>query len=306
MNDKAFAELKSRELKRFHAGIHAAIESLLQQKYEETRKADEYRQYARACAVVKGALQGLDLAIDRLPPLFENNDERSNWDVYLSGLRSLFRKMPDSYLVRFVLPMLGLEPLGEKLAAYSLLWLEELHAAHVLLQETDIYLENLTRAQLLAEEYGDSNSTLQRLYASVKTWQTTPELDAFFGGVEKFLTSSVEVFVAGPVQLYLMLDRDTITMVFKALSVGRLSDLREGSREYDELLKLHDHIRQVVEDSTVLSLAKSVLQEAARDYLKRLRQEQRNLRGQLPNRDLRHRFVERFESGALFRQEAAD
>lgn len=304
LSEKAANELKGREVKRFHGAVHHAIEALLARKYEETRKVDEYRRYQRACATVKEGVQALDLVLDRLPPLFERTGERPNWEVYVSGLRGLFRRMPDSYLLRYILPTFGLEPLGEKLTAYSRLWLEGLHSAQVVLRETDTFLGNMTRAQRLADEYEDNNLALQRLYASVKTWESDDELESFMGSVQKFLDSTLEVFILGPVQLYLMLDRDTVTMIFKALSVGRLSDLREKDSQYEELMQLHDYVHQAVEDSTVLDVARSVLKEAAKEYVKRLRQEQRNLRGQLPNKDLRYRFVERFESGALFRQNA--
>jgi len=305
--DKAFAELKSRELRRFHGAVHHAMDALLAQKYEETRKPEEYKRYTRACNTIKEGLGLLDLALDRLPPLFdrsgdEESDARPNWEVYLSGLRNLFRKMPDSYLLRFVLPMFGLESLSEKLTAYSKLWLGSLHASHVLLRETDRFLINLERAQRLAQEYDDSNVTLQRLYASVKTWESNDELEAFMAAMQKFLDSSLEVFILGPIQLYLMLDKGSMTMIFKALSVGRLSELRERDIQCDELLKLHEYVHKSVEDSTVLEVARTVLSEASKEYVKRLRQEQRNLRGQLPSQELRYRFVQRFESGALFRQ----
>lgn len=303
MNENAYEDVKRRELRRFHHAVDSVIEGLLLKKYEETRNAEEYRDYSRICNLVKSNLHVLDLLAGRMNVLFERTGERSNWEIYLTGLRKMARKMPDSYLYRFVLPMLGLEPLREKVSAYSGRCLEQFHAAHKTLQEVDTYLANLTVGQSIAREYQSERSDLPRLYSSAKTWDSQSDFEGFFRGLEEFLDLTVEVFVVGPVQLYLMIGKDTFLAIFKALSVGKLSELHDNGREHLEVLQLHDFVYGAVADSKILAVSREVMQQAVREYSKRLRAEHERLRAQLPTRELRRRFIGRYESGALFQPE---
>ncbi len=301
LNEKAFNEIKRRELRRFHGAVDSVVEGLLLRKYEETRKAEEYRDYARICGLVKSNLHFLDVMADKMPALFETTDERSNWEIYLSGLRRVTRRMPESYLFRFVLPMFGLDGVREKLSAYSNRWQDQFHATHKVLQETDRYVKNLSKGFAIAQDYSATDNELPRLYASVKTWASKDDFDHFASALSEFLDVSVEVFVVGPVQLYLMLGRDAFTMIFKALSVSKLSELRENGKDYEDTMRLHDFVNSLVADSTTVQVMQEVLKEAVKEYTKRLRDEQIRLRGQLPTKEMKYRFIERYEGGALFR-----
>lgn len=301
LNEKAFGEIKRRELRRFHAAVDSVIEGLLLRKYEETRKAEEYRDYARICGHIRSSLHLIDLAADKMAPLLETSGERSNWEIYLAGLRHVVRKLPESYLFKFVFPMLGLDSVREKLVAYSARWLEQFHAAHRLLRESEGYVHNLTRGYDVAQEYSVADNELPRLYASVKTWPSKEDLERFASALSDFLDLTVEAFVVGPIQLYLMLGRDGFTLIFKALTVTKLSDLRGDSREIEDVLRLHDFLNGLVTSSTTLPTVQEVLKEATKEYAKRFREEQARLRAQLPTREMRYRFVERYETGALFR-----
>lgn len=290
-------------MRRFHQAVDRVIEGLLLEKFEGTRQADEYRRYVKSCGFVKDSLRALDILAENSGSLFDRNDDRSNWEVYLSGLRRLFRQMPDSYLFRFVLPMFGLDDLGEKLSAYSHKWLDQTHAAQKFLRETERYLESLNRGAAIAADYGTDDLEMVRLYASLKTWQSKEELQSFVDDLEEFLACGVEVFVSGPVQLYLMLNRDTMLLIFKALSIGRLADLRDGDPEYAELMKFSDFVRGLVQDSETLRLSREIIVRATKEYVSDLRRDQERLRAQLPDRSVKRSFVQRFESGALFRRE---
>lgn len=301
LNEKAFNEIKQRELRRWHGAVDSVVDGLLIKKYEETRKADEYRDYARICGLVKSNMQLVNVIADKMGPLFETTDGRVNWEIYLSGLRQTTRKMPDSYLFRFVLPMFGLEEVREKLSAYSTRWLDQFHATHKVLSETDSYVRNLGRGFNIAQEYNSAESDLPRLYASVKTWATKDDFDRFTSGLSEFLELTVEVFVVGPVQLYLMLGRDAFTLIFQALSIGKLSELRDNGKEHHDALRLHDFVHGLVADSMTTQVMQEVCKQAVKEYANRLRGEQERLRGQLPTKEMKYRFSERYESGALFR-----
>lgn len=304
MNENAFQVAKRRELRRFHRAVDKAIEELLDTKYTETRSVEEYRQFASACALVKNLSRMVDLWADRAEPLFESEGERTKWEVYLSGLRKLGRDMPESYLFRFVLPMFGLEDLREKVVAYSGRWLDGLHSAHQCLGEVERYLRHLERGTEIAREYeADPGEDLPRLYASLKTWERQDDLDAYCRALGDFADTTVEVLIAGPVQLYLMLGPETFTLIFKSLTVGRLGDLAGNDEEYVELMSLHGFLQRLVGESTTLALLREVAARAARTYSESVREESIRLRAQLPTQDLKRAFVRRYESGVLFRRE---
>jgi hypothetical protein len=301
LNEKAFNEIKRRELRRWHGAVDSVVDSLLIKKYEETRKADEYRDYARICGLVKSNMQMLDVVADKMGPLFETTDGRANWEIYLSGLRHTTRKMPDSYLFRFVLPMFGLDELREKLSAYSTRWLDQFHASHRVMAEMDDYVKNLNRGLNVAQDYNSTETELPRLYASVKTWSSKEELEKFTSSLSEFLELTVEVFIAGPVQLYLMLGRDAFMLIFKSLSIGKLNELRDNNKDQEDALRFHDFVHGLVAESLTAQVTQEVCKEAVKEYSKRLRDEQERLRGQLPTKEMKYRFTERYESGVLFR-----
>lgn len=300
MTEKAFNGIRQRELRRFHRTVNQVIDTMLVEKYEATRQAEEYRRFARTCGFIRNILQVVDILAENAAPLFDKNDERSNWEVYLSGSRRLLRQLPDSYLFRFVLPMFGLEDVREKTSSFSGKWLEQIHAAHKVLRTVDTYMVNADRGTAIANEYGSSDPEVVRLYASLKTWQTHNEMDRFIHEVEEFLSSTVEVFISGPLQMYLMINRDTMLLIFKSLSIGRLSELRDGQAEYVEIMKLSDFVRGAVENSETLETGREIVTRTVKEYTTSLRIEQDRLRAQLPTRSMRHNFIQRFESGALF------
>ena len=303
MNERAFNAAKGRELRRFHRAVDAAIDDLQAAKYEQTRDIREYRSYTSTTAFVNNLTRMVDLLSDKVLPLFERQGERSTWEVYLSGVRKLCRDLPESYLFRFVLPMFGLEEFESTLVSYSGRWLDGLHAAHQFFGEAERYLDHLDRGEAVAAEYkADGGEDLARLYASLKTWESDEDLSGYLNAVGEFVDTTFEVIVIGPIQLYLMLGRDTFTLLFKTLSVGRVSDMREEDGEFGELLALHDFIHGAITTSSTVGVLREVAKRAGKSYVQSLREEETRLRGQLPTKELKRSFIHRYEAGVLFRQ----
>jgi hypothetical protein len=303
LNEKTFRAAKSREQRRFFRAVTQVIDQLLSQKFEQTKDLGEYRRYAETCNYVKGQIHLVDATSDRLTRLFERQGERANWEVYLSGLRQICRDLPNSYLFRFVLPMFGLEDVQDKLVAYSGRWLESLHAGQTVLSQAERYLSNLERAEFIQEEYRAANAAnedLPRLYASLKTWTTESELAGFYSALADFVGGTLEVLVLGPMQLYLMLGRDSFTVVFKALTAGRLADLKQDNEDYVEVLALHDFVHGSLADSVTWGVLKEVVARSGKNYADLLREEVSRLRAQLPTPELQRGFLARYEAGAIF------
>lgn len=303
MNERTFRNVKGRELQRFRRALDRAIDDLVAVKYDQRPELGEYRQYVATCNYVRNLLQGVDLLADKALPLFDRRGERSTWEVYLSGLRKLCREMPESYLFRFVLPLYGLEDFQTKVISYSNRWLDGLHAAHKFFAQAETYLNHLTRGEDIAAEYqAKGGDDLARLYASLKTWESEAEVASFVDAVAEFLDTTFEVIIAGPVQLYLMLGRDTFLLLFKTLTVGKTGEIREGDREYGEIMAFHDYVYAAIEKSETLAALREISGRAAKLYADSLREETERLRGQLPTQDMKRSFLRRYEAGVLFRQ----
>ncbi|MHB1134570.1 MAG: hypothetical protein ACYC4L_19540 [Chloroflexota bacterium] len=303
MNEKTFRAAKSREQRRFYRAVGQVLDRLLAEKFEQTRELSEYRRFNDTCNYVRGQIHLVDALTDRLGPMFERDGERTNWEVYLSGLRQLCRDLPRSYLYRIVLPMFGLEDLQAKLSSYTGRALEALHGGQTAFASVERYLLNLERADALTAEYqaeGAANEDLPRLYASLKTWETAAEQQNYYRSLEDFIAGTLEVLVLGPIQMYLLLGRETFTLIFKSLSVGRLADIKSGDGDYVEMQALHDFVHSGVENSAILTVLRAVVRDAGRNYVALLRDEEERLRAQLPNQDLQRNFVRRFEAGSLF------
>lgn len=305
MNERTFNLAKRRELRRFHQAVDTAIDQLVAEKFEQTRDLGEYRQFTSSCNFARGLLGVVDRAADCAAPLFtQRQGERPRWEVYLSGLRKLFRDLPESYLFSFVLPMFGLDDLQEKVVAYSGRWLEGLHAAHRVCAEAERYLENLEQGdRIQAEHSAQQSDDLPRLYATLKTWETPAELEGYYEGLAEFIDLSFDVLVIGPVDLYLMLGKDTFTLIFKALNVGRLSDMKEEDDEFEELASLQEFLHSSIENSSTIAVLREISRRGGKAFVQNLRDENARLLAQLPTPDLRRSFVHRYEAGAIFERD---
>lgn len=321
--NEIFRPIKERELRRFHQAIGTVTDALL----ENSSKPKMVR-------FVKNNLEIIDFLADEFFEFFEKpveslralrsnphrdemkriggehgemrriGDSRANWDIFASGIRWINQRMPDSYFFRFVLPMFKLEDLGGKILSYSGQWLEQTHISAKALSEIDKYLRNYEKGEEIVERYSTSNQELVRLYALIKTWETKEKFEKFFKDFENLLSTSVEVFISGPIQLYLMISKESFLLIFKALSIGKINELEEPKREkYQEIMAFHDWFYGLIEKSEPLRVFQEAAGSVTKEYVRLLREEEENIRKQLPTKDLKNRLIERFEKGLLFQEE---
>ncbi|HID95545.1 MAG TPA: hypothetical protein EYP53_05750 [Candidatus Latescibacteria bacterium] len=303
LREEVFRKICKREIKRFHRAVNESIRDLLSQRFDQAEGHEEFQRYVDLCTTVKNILRMIDPLIEKLPSLFAITGERSNWDIYLSGLAKLNRQLPESHLFGSLLSAYRLDELQEKLFAFSGRWLDYLSEAHKVLGQLDEYLDNTIKGREVMENFKTENEELLRTYASLKSWETEEDLDQFFDDLADFLESSIEVFISGPLQLYLMIGRDTFLLIFKALTVRKIGELTGDERQYVELMALHDFVYDLIEKSETLGIFQEVLERSGERYTELLKEEHLRLRGQIPGKHRKRRFIEHFESGALFKEE---
>jgi hypothetical protein len=311
--NEIFRPIKERELRRFHQAIDTVTDALLSTNQPKTVRfvknnleiidflTDEFFELFDLPAATPAAQAGKPVEQSEMKRISE---ARANWDIFASGVRWINQRMPDSYLFKFVLPMFKLEDLEGKILSYSGQWLEQTHISAKALSEVDKYLRNYEKGEEIVERYSTSNQELVRLYASLKTWETKEKFEKFFKDFDDFLSTSVEVFILGPIQLYLMISRESFLLIFKALSIGKISELEEQKREkYQEIMAFNDWFYGLIEKSQTLRVFQDAIKSTVKEYVRLLREEEENIRKQLPTKDLKNRLIERFEKGLLFQEE---
>lgn len=292
--DKAevFAELRTEFERELGSALEQARREMLA---EEGNHEAVYEAGLLAAANVRTLLLTLSL------PLFENEESRARWNVYLEGMRGVLRDYRHSHLLRAILPMLKAGELGEKSHAWTEEALELLHTAEIFLEGLDCYLQALAKGQEILAAYGRSrNEGLARVYASLKSWEESKDFEKFAANFEKLLNQSVTVVVEGPIQLYLMLSREGFLLIFRALSAVKLEDRKLRDRDLASLMKLHDDFKGRVEGWEARKRSSRLIRRALEIYFERWRQKQEERRSLLPTEELRKRFPERFERGELF------
>lgn len=313
--NEIFRPIKERELRRFHQAIDTVTDALLEKHQPKVVHfvknnleivdflADEFFELFEKPVEPLRALRS-NLHRDKLHEMRRTSEARANWDIFASGIRFVNQRMPDSYLFRFVLPMFKLEDLGGKILSYSGQWLEQTHVSAKALSEIDKYLSCYEKGENIVKRYSTSNQELVRLYASLKTWENKEKFEKFFKDFENFLSLSVEVFISGPIQLYLMISKENFLLIFKALSIGKISELEEQKREkYQEIMAFHDWFYSLIEKSEPLRVFQEAFRSTVKEYVRLLREEEENIRKQLPTKELKNRLIERFEKGLLFQEE---
>src|SRR3972149_1741594 len=135
---EVFSDLRAEFERKLGSALEKASREMLAKEgnHEAVYEATEL-----AAATVRTLLLTLSL------PLFEDEESRARWNVYLEGARGILRDYRHSHLLRAIFPMLKLGELGEKTHAWATEALEMLHTAESFLDGLDQYLQALAKAQ---------------------------------------------------------------------------------------------------------------------------------------------------------------
>lgn len=291
---KFFEKLAAREFKRLRESFRKATAALL----AEAENSEELQLRERVSNLAKDLIEITQGMIDF--PLFEETRGKTNWDLYLSGLRGLLRDFLKSHYLTAILPVLGAKELGEKLTAFSQEGLELLHLTETVLRELDHYVDARVQASETTSAYQVENETLEAVYASLKTWEKEKELQRFSETFEALLEKTLVVIVEGPIHLYLMISREGFLLIFKAMMLKRIGDRSLEDKDLDSLMVFHDQVYKRIEEAKSIRLLQDLFRRILEEYLADWRKKQRQLRELFPTQELKESFVERFERGTIF------
>lgn len=323
MND-FFKEIKIREKSRMENAVKRAREVVLRDHfpYLHDYTLKEIRDYEELLERLEGLiLLGIQGFYKHLPSPLEEVRGRSKWEVYLSGLRYLIRKYPQGFF-RTILALKEWEGFPEKIDAYLEKSVSALSDFYLLAREIRKYCLNYNKGRKIARQYiqiqddkepeeNEENCLVEedfknlcRLYASLKSWEQEEEFSRFNNHIEKCQNQFFEVIIEGPIQLYLLIGEETWFFILKILTIEHLGDffLEKDKKELHDLREINKLIYKTIENSEFYQTLKSFIREFLKIYVDDLKRSQERLRGQYPTRELKRKFVKRFERGEIFRK----
>lgn len=296
-----FREIKTREAERLQKAIDAAHEVLVGKKTQAGMLATNpvYKDLDDAKVLVTMAA-GMFL---KHPSLFEKKERgRYKWEIYLDAVRFLARQSRQSYVTKILFPRLGLEEISNYLVALAGRYLEVTNDIHRCSKQIEEYILNYNWACDVTEAVNKKETRLCQRYATLKTWQREEELNDFSALMEKAALGAFEIFIEGPLKIYLLLGPDKILLIIRAFTAENPADLLKMDPHLADALSLFEKARDTVEKASLAAIGREFIPEIIRQYVILWKKGHEEIRKELPTQNLRRMFVERFESGTLFRE----
>lgn len=298
-------EIIKRERERFRKSIQKAREVILKNHLSTTnlKDHDSFQKYTgRLSQVASLAALVSDKVFDNFPKLFEEKQGRPMWEIYLSGARYLARRTSQGVFVSFLASYFELEDLVAKVNSYLESAVSGSADIYNLMREIDKYSEHYNKARKICVPYEKENQKFERqcrIYAVLKSWLKEDEFQTMQTALNKGSDQAFKVIIEGPIQLYLVISRETFFFILKFLTGKNSIDISKERKELDDANDLHSFIYGLVEGSD--KIFRNLITEALKFYHNDLIDELRELRSEFPSDDRKRRFIERFETGELFK-----
>ncbi|HPZ09699.1 MAG TPA: hypothetical protein PL110_16480 [Candidatus Eremiobacteraeota bacterium] len=319
---KSFSHVKGRELKRLQQACGKASHKLLKEKYGKLTEKDYNK--------IKGYHQWVTSTISIVSSIFSSRwerlyqqredlssfkvlKERSRFDIYDSGIRRFLKKYPHSHWSNSIIKTLQLNDFQNLFLEYVDNFLNWLRYFGTINKIGEVYLNYLDRSVDIAKNYSERDKDdlhaddLTRLYAYLKTWEDQEELDEFIKDLDNFFDRTVELYIEGPIRLYLKLSKDKYLIIFKAFTAENPNDLPYIDEEQKEVMEVHEDVYEMVEEEMneetgFLYSIVELLKKARENYIKSLKEDVNKLKFLFPTQELRRQFIRKYECGFIFRE----
>ena len=266
---ESFSHVKNRELRRLQQAYGKASKKILKQKYGKLSRGDYskiqgYHQWVSSTIGILGSILS-----SRWERLYQKKEElesfrtlkdRSRYDIYESGIRRFLKKYPQSHWSSHVIKLFSLSDIQNLFLDHIDNFLNWLRYFGSINKSAEIYLNYLDRGVNLAKNYTDRETSdlygddLVRLYGYLKTWEEQEELDDFIDDLDDLFDRTIELYIEGPIKLYLKLSKDKYLIIFKALTAEKANDLPYIDEEQKEVMEAHnefyDTIKEEMEEDT--------------------------------------------------------
>ncbi|MFA5831584.1 MAG: hypothetical protein WC878_07190 [Candidatus Paceibacterota bacterium] len=243
-----------------------------------------------------------DDAYDTAFALLKNPDhERKSWDTHLTGARTLSRTAPKGYALSVAAKLLNLEETTDKVASLISRSTAVQSDIYRVVAGAKTFIDHYEWAKKQAERFGNDDDEMAVKYASLKTWERKEEFDQFSSVAEKATAGAIEVFIEGPVKLYLMISPEQLMIVIQGLVMRSAFDFANAEKKgLDDSLTLLLNSQKAVETSSLFKVVRELLAEGMKKYHSLWKEENEEIRHSFLDEDRAKRFVECFENGTLF------
>lgn len=227
-----------------------------------------------------------------IPNLLEENDNRKNWERYLSGLKFLSTSVESSFLIKTTLTMFGLGDAKDKILSWNKEALNLISEIYYVGSRVDEYFNHMSKSVKISGKI-----ELCSLYSSLKTWDTEEKFNIFENKITSLTEKPFEIYIEGPIHLVLMLSKSNFFFLIRAISAKKLTDLIFPKKiEENDLVILNDKLGKMLEESKTLKYFLLLLKETTSLSTKSWVNEQKNRRESLtPTPTSKKRFIKNFE-----------
>jgi len=295
-------ELAKEELGRFKKGIAKASNVY----FDEQSVGLDPKEAKKLWNIIGRAVQmityGLDDVYDTSFTLLKDpNHQRKSWDAYLTGARTLTRTTPTGYALGVVAKMLKLEETVNMAASLISRSTEVQGDIHKVARKAKEFVDHYEWAKQQAKSFGNEDGGLIRKYASLKTWERKEEFVQFSSVAEKATGDFIEVFVEGPVKLYLMISSGQLMLIIQGLVRANAFDFdNAGTKGLDDSLAILQNAQKAVEISPLFKIIRELFAQGLKEYHASWKEEHLEIRQSALDEDRAKRFVDCFENGTLF------
>ena len=295
-------ELAKEELGRFKKAIAKASNAYFEEQSKglgPKEAKDLWNKIGRAVQMIS---YGIDDAYDTSFTLLKDpKHQRKTWDAYLTGARTLTRTTPTGFALNIVAKMLKLEETTNMVASLINRSTEVQGDIHKVARKAKEFVDHYEWAKQQAKSFGNENDDLIRKYASLKTWERKDEFVQFSSLAEKATGDFIEVFVEGPVKLYLMISSGQFMLIIQGLVRANAFDFENaGTTGLDDSLTILQNAQKAVETSPLFKIIRELFAQGLKEYHSSWKEEHLEIRQSLLDEDRAMRFVECFENGTLF------
>lgn len=295
-------ELSRNELGRLKKALFISADKLFEEKSKGLSPKDsvKLKNNTERAAQIMSWLAG-DALDTALLILDDPNHKQKSWEEYFTGVRSISRTSPQSYLFTAVARMLRLDDTAHKTASLVSRGNEYLTDVYRLLSEAKKFITNYEFAKKHAKKYNSESESLMMKYSVLKTWEKEKSFERVSEIANSAVAGAIEVIIEGPFKLYLMITEDQFLVVVQLLSLMSSFDF-EGSgnvgfSEGVENLKLS---QELIKRSLLYEIMRELLGKALYEYHNLWKVECREIRQEFLDDDRTHQFVRMFENGTLF------
>ena len=241
---------------------------------------------------------GLDILFREFPKLMEDIDGITRIERYITSIRALFIKVEHGVLFKLALSMSGLSEVSNKVVEWSKQANNSLPSFYKFFKDCEKYIANYNHGKtLVANKFGED---LVPLYASLKTWKTEDDFNNFNQQFQNVSSQFIQIYIEGPIQLYLIISENYFSLVLKALLLERLS---QKENPFADLILLNDHIKTLIKESKTLDYSIELLKLTTQYATEKWVTRQNKKRLTHPTPHLREKFINNFENGVFNFQE---